>query len=990
MLSIAKIGSASSQAASSAGYASYLGAAKSAPDHSAYLEYAGARNIDAPAPFWACRGPELLGLEAGAEAEHIERLARGFHPLTGEPLVKGAGDKHVMGLDMTFSAPKDFSAVFAGADAATRSALVECLQGAARDALAYAEQAAVTRHGHAGLTKQVAEAAAAFCVTHMASRSLDPQLHVHAMFLNVGKRQGSNEWSALEHRPQFDRKMATGALFRAALADRVKALGFNVVPDGPYFAIEGITQGQRDALSTRSREIDQHLREAGLEGAGSEARQAAALATRSRKAEPPLPELLARFEAQAEALGITPEAVAKMRSMGQLQAEFAMDREALLGDLTASQSCATSQEALALICERAMGRWSASQCLAELDSFMAFENVVHLGRTAAHSQVFTSRATLDMEAAIDRRFEAGKADASHAVAQALVDREFDRLESELRAKLGVEVSLAQQREAARSIACAPGSGALLVGWAGTGKTTLLKATAAAMRAAGLEVVGCCQSAAAAQNLAREAEIPSRTIASLMLSIRNGRARLGPRSLVVLDEAGMVGSREFGDLQEAVLAAGGKLVCLGDPKQLQPIEAGGVFASLIRIHGAAEISAIQRQRTDFEPLLKWLESRQARAGGVDKEKADALRGMPEEARLAALEALCADEPKLARGFQRWKSRYDFEWMREAVEKLATGHAVEALELMDSKGRVKLSHSREEAFDALISAWAADKTPLPRKAIIAGTRADVAELNARARAVLIERGIVDDAKGIDVEIVHRDESKAMRRFAPGDRVVFTKNDSNLGVANGVSGTVSAIEARLFETLLVVELDDGNARGETTVRIPASFGRLDHAMCLTNHKSQGRTYDSAHVMAGMLHREWAYVACSRSRFATTLYADASTLGLVDPKSHRSSDLAPKSRADALDALASRMRRSRAKGTTLDYDDAPDIRPEQEILAADVGRPAPALGARMVSAARRFMASLAARRARVDEHGHGPEHGRGGTVAREQRPEREQERAR
>jgi conjugative relaxase-like TrwC/TraI family protein len=988
MLSIAKIGSASSQAASSGDYANYLGAAKPAPDHAAYLEYAGAHDIDAPAPFWACKGPELLGLDAGAEAEHIERLARGFHPLTGEPLVKGAGDKHVMGLDMTFSAPKDFSAVFAGADAATRSALVECLQGAARDALAYAEQAAVTRHGHAGLDKQFAEAAVAFCATHMASRALQPQLHVHAMFLNVGKRRGADEWSALEHRPQFDRKMATGALFRVALADRVRALGFGIVPDGPYFAIEGITQEQRDALSMRSQEIDQLLREAGLEGAGPKARQAAALATRSRKAEPPLPELLESFERQAEAIGITPDAVSRMRSMGRLQSEFAIDREALLRDLVASQSCATSQEALSLICERAMGRLSAAECLAELDAFMAHENVVHLGRTEALSAVFTSRATLDMEAAIDRRFEAGKADRSHSVDPALIDREFDRLESELRAKLGVEVSLSQQRAAARHIACAPGSGALVVGWAGTGKTTMLRAAAAAMRGSGLEVVGCCQSAAAAQNLAREAGIPSRTIASLMLSIRQDRARLGPRSLVVLDEAGMVGSREFSDLQEAILAAGGKLVCVGDPKQLQPIEAGGVFASLIRIHGAAEISSIQRQRTDFEPLLKWLESRQARVGGIDKAKADALRGMPEEARLDALEALCAREPKLARGFERWKSRYDFEWMREAVEKLATGHATEALELMDSKGRVKLSHGRDEAFDELISAWAADKTPLPRKAIVAGTRADVAELNARARAVLIERGVVDDAKGVEVEITHRDESKAMRRFAPGDRVVFTKNDRNLGVANGVSGTVAAIEARIFETLLVVELDDANERGETSVRIPASFGRLDHALCLTNHKSQGRTYDSAHVMAGMLDREWAYVACSRSRFATTLYADASSLGLVDLESHRSSELAPKSRADALDALASRMRRSRAKGTTLDYDDAPDIRPEQELHGSDISRPAPALGARMVSAARRLMASLAAKRAMAVERGHGSGGARQGGLETER--EQEQERAR
>jgi hypothetical protein len=108
-----------------------------------------------------------------------------------------------------------------------------------------------------------------------------------------------------------------------------------------------------------------------------------------------------------------------------------------------------------------------------------------------------------------------------------------------------------------------------------------------------------------------------------------------------------------------------------------------------------------------------------------------------------------------------------------------------------------------------------------------------------------------------------------------------------------------------------------------VPASFGRFDHAYCLTNHKSQGRTFDSAYVLANpsIADREWTYVAASRSRFATTIFVNASALGLVDPESHRDEASAPKTRASAIEALASRMRRSRAKGTSLDYDDAPDI---------------------------------------------------------------------
>src|SRR5207244_3323705 len=157
------------------------------------------------------------------------------------------------------------------------------------------------------------------------------------------------------------------------------------------------------------------------------------------------------------------------------------------------------------------------------------------------------------------------------------------------ARLSVRVSLDQQRRAATHVACETGRHAFVEGWAGTGKTTMLKAVGHAFCQAGLEVFGCCQSAAAAQNLARETGLPSRTIASLLLSLREGRAKLTAKTVLVLDEAGMVGSADFALLQDEALKAGAKLVAVGDPKQLQPIGAGGIFASLMREHGKAEIS-----------------------------------------------------------------------------------------------------------------------------------------------------------------------------------------------------------------------------------------------------------------------------------------------------------------------------------------------------------------------------------------------------------------
>lgn len=960
MLSIAKINSARNQSANAPGsksYLHYLGepTTRRQADFDDYAR--GKEAALGPPPFWACKGPALLGLDAIAEAEHVERLAKGLHPITGAPLVKGAGDGHVMGLDMTFSAPKDFSAVFAGSDEPTRAALIETLQQSARAALGYAEQAAVTRHGRGGRTKQVAEAAIAACYTHFASRApfLDPQLHVHSFLFNLGKRRESGEWSALEHRPQFERKMATGILFRADLAKRLADMGFLVEAAGPYFTLRGINEEQRLALSGRSREIADHLRKAGVQdGADAAIKGVAALNTRSGKSEPPLPELLRLFEAKAAALGIDPARIASMRSHPKPEAEpFALDRDALLAELTESQSCATAEEALALICEKAMGRWSAAECLAELDRFLGHERVVHLGRTEHLTEVFTSQATRDLEASISALVTAGSASKAHRTPSRLVEREFEKIEADMKAKLGVAVSLGQQRAAALHIASQTGDHAFLEGWAGTGKTTMLKGLGAAYSSAGFSVLGCCQSAAASQNLARETGIPSRTIASLMLSLRNGKAHLHSKSIVVLDEAGMVGSREFAELQAQAVAAGAKLVCVGDPKQLQPIEAGGIFGSLMKKHGKAEISAIQRQRTDFEPLLAFLESKAARGGALTREKSAALRELPEASRAEALEAICAQDEKLARAFARWRSRYDHQWMREAVEKFATGEAKSALEMFDAKGRLRLISGQDEARAELISEWAKDKTPLAKKAIVAATRREAAELNRMARAILVENGAVDASREIEVEITHRDGSTDIKPFGPGDRIVFTLNDRPLGVVNGAAGTIREVVRSGPSPHLVVALDDRNERGEAIVRAPLSFGRWDHAWCLTNFKAQGRTYDSCHALANPAHadREWTYVAASRSRFATTLYVNSELLGLADPDSHRAADRAPKSRADALDALAIRMRRSRAKGTTLDYVEAPDVERRGQIS------PSPARDDGFQSRARSFVEKLRTR---------------------------------
>ncbi|WP_044531831.1 MobF family relaxase, partial [Herbaspirillum sp. B65] len=309
MLSIAKINSAYNQVKHSAttkgGYLFYL-QSSGTRQRTDFLDYLSPdHSVPEPQAFWAGRGTDDFALSDTVELDQVEKLAWGYSPSDGKPLVRGAGAAHVMGIDMTFSAPKDVSAVFAAAHPATQSAINDCMQKAVQSALDYTESISVTRHGAGGRIKKKVSSIIAACYPHFASRALQPQLHVHAFLFNLGKRSGSKEWSALDNKAQFDHKMVTGMLFRVDLAYQLARLGFQIMPDGQYFQIKGVSEHQRQTLSKRRAEIQAFM--AAHDGRTALDADIAALNTRSAKAEPPYLELLGQFRDMTAELGLTAE-----------------------------------------------------------------------------------------------------------------------------------------------------------------------------------------------------------------------------------------------------------------------------------------------------------------------------------------------------------------------------------------------------------------------------------------------------------------------------------------------------------------------------------------------------------------------------------------------------------------------------------------------------------------------------------------------------------
>jgi Ti-type conjugative transfer relaxase TraA len=365
--------------------------------------------------------------------------------------------------------------------------------------------------------------------------------------------------------------------------------------------------------------------------------------------------------------------------------------------------------------------------------------------------------------------------------------------------------------------------AAVVGRAGAGKTTMMNAAREAWEAVGYRVIGGALAGKAAEGLEKDAGIHSRTLASWALRWKDGRDLPDDRTVFVLDEAGMVASKQMAGFVEALTEAGAKLVLVGDPEQLQPIEAGAPFRAIVERIGYAELETIYRQKE--------------------------------------------------------------AWMRAASLDLARGRIEQAISTYTSQGRVIGTNLKSEAITSLIEDWDRAFDPQKSTLILAHLRRDVRELNERAREALIKRDVIDTGHAFRTE-------DGIRQFAAGEQIVFLKNDSTLGVKNGMLAKV--VEAA--PGCVVAELGEGNARRRVEVD-SRTYRNIDHGYATTIHKSQGATVDRVKVLASLsLNRHLTYVAMTRHREDVALYYGKRSFAMAG-------------------GLSKVLERRDAKETTLDY---------------------------------------------------------------------------
>ncbi len=354
-----------------------------------------------------------------------------------------------------------------------------------------------------------------------------------------------------------------------------------------------------------------------------------------------------------------------------------------------------------------------------------------------------------------------------------------------------------------------GSGAFaaVVGYAGAGKSTMLAAARIAWESAGYRVVGAALAGKAAEGLQVSSGIAARTLASWEASWSAVKDKLGPKDVLVVDEAGMIGSRQLARVVEAAHVAGAKLVLVGDHEQLQAIGAGAPFRAIVEHIGVATLQDIRRQWHD--------------------------------------------------------------WQRSASVAFARHATAAALQAYAAKDAVRHWIDRDKALDGLVRDYVDDlaKNPGASRVALAHRRIDVHAINLRLREARKTAGQLTDGKiRDDVTITTRD---GVREFAPGDRFVFLENNRDMGVKNGMLGPVRAVSAERIDVQLYATGSSSEPR--TVQVNTSAYNAFDHGYALTIHKTQGATVDPAFVFAsGTMDRHLTYVAMTRHREAATLCVD------------------------------------------------------------------------------------------------------------------------
>lgn len=675
---------------------------------------------------WFGDGAAALQLQGLVDSAAFKNVLAGLRPdgkrLPGHRQTK-ATDR-VPGYDLCFSAPKSVSALWAAAPPDIQRQIEIALDTAVRTTLRWLERnVPLARRGKGGHLRQFAQLVIAM-FDHGTSRvakggGFEPQRHRHCVVANVAVGQ-DGRWTAVDSRTLHNWTRSLGPMFRATLAQELQTrLAVPIIcPNdesgraASWFEIGSVPTELCRHWSSRRDEIDQLLEgtKRGLAGvARAQAREAANLASRTAKKKiPPRSELFTAWRAEAAEFGFAPAtgAVAVRQPAVDKEAVFQTAWQTAVTDMEKSQASFTFREAMQRVCEAAQtsgvsGIWLADR----LGQFLHQSSDIRpLGEVSGESR-FTTQSMWRLEQSLLKEFDKLSAADGATVGRKVIDK----------ALASRPELLPEQRDAARQLLTASGAIRGLAGRAGTGKSFTLDVVRDAFERAGYRVIGGALAGVAKEELAAKAGIESRTVASYLYHFNKSFAErfrdrvrhdarqllralrgkttylphkitIDKKTVLIIDEAGMLDTKTVRDLCRAVRERGGTILFVGDTAQLQPISAGGPIRHLFKKLTPAHLSTNLRQRDEAD--------------------------------------------------------------RNAAEKFRGGQAKPALTSFQDRDRLVIAKDRGAAIDALVKTWAEQgggRCP-EDYVIFTPTRAEALVANRFCQAERQERGELDRSRSL----------------------------------------------------------------------------------------------------------------------------------------------------------------------------------------------------------------------------------------------------
>jgi conjugative relaxase-like TrwC/TraI family protein len=805
------------------------------------------------------------------QLQHLRPLMHGFSPVTGEPIrPAGSNGTRTAGVDLTFSPPKDVSALWATSDPYRRSQIEVAHRKAVKSALRRTErEVALVRVKTNGVLRfEKAHRLLAVGAVHTSSRLAkaqdsqgipDPQLHSHVAVIAAERKDG--KLAAVESKQLFRAAREGGAWYRSELAANLQELGLSIErrrgKNERYFGIHGVSKGLSEHWSTRSHDVDraaQLFRQHRGREPGPGELDNLTLGTRGSKSAAPSIDVNAAWRALGAEHDQTAQRSEELFHDWGLRNEPIDLRKELLAEVTRERSMITERELRAKAYELSAGVCRPAEAHRLVNELTRSGELVRL-----EQGMWTTRDLREMEqATITVAQERAAQNAAPVTEQSL---------KQARREAGKEIhgSLTQEQKQALETITGPGGVAVLVGQAGTGKGVVISTATRAWREEGNHVIGTSIAGATAMRLQADAK-PDRSMTtdSLLNGVEKGHVQLDSNTVVVMDEAGMGDSDRISRLVKATAEHETKLVLAGDSAQLSSIGAGGLFKELEGKVPTAELTEVHRAH--------------------------------------------------------------HEWESRAWAEIRNGEPGKALARYQAHDRLHIHDTRAQAAEAMIDQWDKSRHGVPDGQAVIITDASNMERD-QINAMAQERRAQASELG-----AHRvDLPGKPYGLASGDQVIFTGQHYIPGeqrVENGITGTV--IDTSRDEDKVTINTRESPPR-EVEVDTK-EFSDLSLGYAVHVYKGQGLTAETSQILTGgwQTDREHIYVAASRARERTDIYVSREDLGEqgMDPGAiERLGDLMQRSRAQEASLTKEIAEQSPERPAQLGHDTQDRALPEPEI---------------------------------------------------------------